>query len=254
MYRHFVVWIVGLSTIGVMAQDLNSALLKPKMWGVGVNARHFGYDLGVLLQRPNMRLGDHTKPLFASSLLPFRTAGFWLGPMKDPREVKVVNERLPGSKPFVIEKVTHNLMFKYQVGRSFSVSERTSRSELGLRVNASLQLPLNYSWPIYIWLYQPATFTDGYVAVEYNPAIHDVGLLGGNVGYFKGFSEGRFTPGVGGSVSMQAEWGSYKNVSNSLSLGVGMDRFVKDLPFWHRPEMNRNFFPTVFVTFAVGFL
>jgi hypothetical protein len=79
-------------------------------------------------------------------------------------------------------------------------------------------------------------------------------LLGGKVGYFKGFSQGRVTPGVGGSVSMQAEWGSYKNVSNSLSLGVGVDRFVKDLPFWHRPEMNRNFFPTVFVTFAVGFL
>jgi hypothetical protein len=83
--------------------------------------------------------------------------------------------------------------------------------------------------------------------------VHDVGLVGGTARYGLGFSQGKFTPGLGGLVSMQAEWGSYRNVVNRLVLGFGVDRYVKKLPMWHRPEMNRNFFPSVFVTFAVGF-
>jgi hypothetical protein len=112
---------------------------------------------------------------------------------------------------------------------------------------------VNYSWPLYVWLYQPAPLTDGYTAVAYDPAVHDVGLVGGTARYGLGFSQGKFTPGLGGLVSMQAEWGSYRNVVNRLVLGFGVDRYVKKLPMWHRPEMNRNFFPSVFVTFAVGF-
>jgi hypothetical protein len=77
---------------------------------------------------------------------------------------------------------------------------------------------------LYVWIYNPAPLTDGYTAVAYDPAVHDVGLIGGTAGYGLGFSDGQLIPGLGGL-----------------------------LPLWHRPEMNRNFFPSVFVTFAVGF-
>lgn len=240
---------LGLSTLVAQVSDVNLALSKPKLWGVGVNARHFGLDFGVVTQRPNGLSGSK----WGGDIWPLKTSAFWLGVMRDPREMKVVNEQLPASGAFAIERVTHNLAFKYQVGRSISISERSSRGDLGLRINSSLQLPLNYSWPLYIWFYQPAQFSDGYTAVAYNPSVQDVGLIGGNAAYGLGFTEGKLTPGLGASLSLQAEWGSYKNVSNTLSLGVSVDRFVRDLPFWHRPEMNRNFFPSVFVTFAVGF-
>lgn len=230
---------LGLSTL--VAQDLVSVrpLNIPKMWGMGVNVRHFGYDAALMMEQPGLRA--------------VKTQQLWLGVMKDPREMRVLNERLPGSTSFAIERVTHNIALRYQWGRSVILSDRQSRGDVGLRLNASVQAPVNYSWPLYVWLYQPAPLTDGYTAVAYDPAVHDVGLVGGTARYGLGFSQGKFTPGLGGLVSMQAEWGSYRNVVNRLVLGFGVDRYVKKLPMWHRPEMNRNFFPSVFVTFAVGF-
>jgi hypothetical protein len=223
------------------AQDLsNVAGQGPvKMREVGLNVRHFGWDFG-LVQEGMMGMRVQRQAL-------------WLGVMKDPREVKVINERLPGSSAFAIERVTHNLSLRYQWGKSVVLSQRMSRGDVGLRLNASLVLPVNYAWPTHVWLYDPAPLTDGYTAVAYNPAVHDVGLIGGTAGYWLGFSQGKLIPGMGGLVAMQADWGSYKNVSNTLTMGFGLDRFVRDLPMWYRTEMNRNFFPSVFVTFAVGF-
>jgi hypothetical protein len=230
---------IGLSTLGAQTLPSPAVDLKPKLWGLGVNVRHFGYDVGLF------------KVQSAGAFL--NTSALWFGVMRDPREMKVINERLPGSSAFAIERVTHNLSLRYQKGKSIVLSERNSRGDVGLRLNASLQLPVDYAWPLYVWIYNPAPLTDGYTAVAYDPAVHDVGLIGGTAGYGLGFSDGQLIPGLGGLVAMQAEWGSYRNVSNTLTLGFGVDRFVKKLPLWHRPEMNRNFFPSVFVTFAVGF-
>lgn len=231
--------LVGLSTAQGVWSDVQSQESKPKTWGLGVRVRHFGWDMGVV--------HEVRKSKYAI------TDAFWLGTMRDPREMKVINERLPGSSAFAIERVTHNLCFRYQKGKSLVLSERNSRSDIGLRLNASVQLPLNYSWPLHVWLYNPIPLIDGYTAVAYDPSVHDVGLIGGTAGYGLGFSQGKLIPGLGGNILLQAEWGSYRNVSNSLSMGFGVDRFVQKLPMWYRTEMNRNFFPSVFVTFAVGF-
>ncbi len=231
--------VLGLSTLH--GQDLSAPMvpIKPKLWGVGVNVRHFGWDVGLINERPSLKR--------------INTQSVWFGVMRDPREMKVINERLPGSSAFAIERITHNLSLRYRWGKSLLLSDRDARGDVGLRLNASLQLPFNYSWPTYVWLYNPAPLTDGYTAVAYDPAIHDVGLIGGTAAYGKGFSDGQLIPGLGGVVAMQAEWGSYRNVSNTLTLGFGVDRYAKKLPMWYRTEMNRNFFPSVFVTFAVGF-
>jgi hypothetical protein len=89
--------------------------------------------------------------------------------------------------------------------------------------------------------------------VAYDPKVHNVALVGGNARYSAGFRDGYITPGIGASMSFSAEWGSYRNASNRLSVGLSADKFVKNLPIWHRSEMNRNFFPALFVTFAAGF-
>lgn len=232
-------WVLGLSTLGGQTLSALPAPIQPKLWGLGVNVRHFGWDFGFIKQQSKRgHLG---------------TQALWLGVMKDPREMKVINQRLPGSSAFAIERVTHNALLRYQWGKSLVLSERNDRGDVGVRLNASVDIPLNYAWPTYIWLYEPAPLTDGYTAVAYDPSVHDVGLIGGTAAYGKGFSDGEFIPGLGGLVAMQAEWGSYRNVSNTLTLGFGVDRFARKLPLWYRSEMNRNFFPSVFVTFAVGF-
>ncbi|MDA0783516.1 MAG: hypothetical protein O2814_03105 [Bacteroidetes bacterium] len=256
----FLVGLVGLSTSPVGAQPHAGDPSLQNMIGMGVNVRHFGYDVSLWREHAIVKTGQqrefplaNTLPL---SIRPSSTRSFQsvsLGIIKDPREIKVMNERLPGSKPFVIEKINHSICAHIAVGKVYVISERQSRSDLGLQITVAGQIPLNYSWPLYIWLYQPAPLTDGYVPVAYDPGVHNVSLVGGNARYSAGFADGYIIPGIGASMSFSAEWGSYRNTSNRLSVGLSADKFVKNLPIWHRSEMNRNFFPALFVTFAAGF-
>ena len=256
----FLVGLVGLSTSPAGAQPHAGDPSLQNMVGMGVNVRHFGYDISLWREHAETGIGQQKKsPLLNTLSLSGRPGQFRnfqsisLGIIKDPREIKVMNERLPGSKPFVIEKINHSLCAHIAVGKVYVISERQSRSDLGLQVTLAGQIPLNYSWPLYIWLYQPAPLTDGYVPVAYDPGVHNVSLVGGNAGYSAGFADGYITPGIGASMSFSAEWGSYRNASNRLSVGLSADKFVKNLPIWYRSEMNRNFFPALFVTFATGF-
>jgi len=256
----FLVGLVGLSTSPAGAQPLAGDPSSQNMIGMGVNVRHFGYDISLWREHAIANTEQQKKsPLFNTLLLSDRPGKFRnfqslsIGIIKDPREIKVMNERLPGSKPFVIEKINHSLCAHISVGKVYVISERQSRSDLGLQITIAGQIPLNYSWPLYIGLYQPAPLTDGYVPVAYDPKVHNVALVGGNARYSEGFSDGYITPGIGASMSFSAEWGSYRNASNRLSIGLSADKFVKNLPIWYRSEMNRNFFPALFVTFAAGF-
>lgn len=256
----FLVGLVRLSTSPAGAQPLAGDPSSQNMIGMGVNVRHFGYDISLWREHSIVKMGQHRKFPLANNLpLNIRQSSarsfqsISLGIIKDPREIKVMNERLPGSKPFVIEKINHSICAHIAAGKVYVISERQSRSDLGLQITVAGQIPLNYSWPLYVWLYQPAPLTDGYVPVAYDPKVHNVALVGGNARYSAGFADGYITPGIGASMSFSAEWGSYRNASNRLSVGLSADKFVKNLPIWHRSEMNRNFFPALFVTFAAGF-
>lgn len=256
----FVIGLMGLSTSPAGAQPLAGDPVYPNLLGMAVNVRNFGYDISLWHEQAKSHSSDQKK--WQNSLLfppgserpPVRNfQSLSLGIIKDPREIRVLNERLPGSKPFVIEKINHSICAHVGIGKVFVISERQSRSDLGLQLTWVGQIPLNYSWPLYIWLYQPAPLTDGYVPVAYDPKIHNVSLVGGDAKYSAGFSDGFITPGIGTSLSFTAEWGSYRNASNRLSVGFSADKFVKNIPIWYRSEMNRNFFPALFVTFAAGF-
>lgn len=175
-----------------------------------------------------------------------------LGNIKDPREQLVVNERLIGSRPFKLNKISHTWMLKPSIGKIWSVSERRSRNDVGFRMVGNLGIPVAYSWPIYIWLYQRNFLIDGYVDAKYNPAVQPSTEIGGTASWTKGIKQGTITPGLSGSMGFQFEWGSYKQVTNSITLGCSVDYFVQKIPNWYNPNMNRNIFPAVFVTFAAG--
>ncbi len=238
---HFIPWVVcfliGLSTSIGWSQSKSKT-------GFGLQIRHFGYDIGIVNQK-NFQT--------TRFIMPYKWTALWFGLMKDPREVRVLNERLPASRLFVIEKVSHTLCSRLQFGRIIPIGDRKSQSEIALQLNTSLQIPMAYSWPMAVWLYQPAAFGDRYAAVAYNPAVHDVNLIGGNAPFTKNIGKGNFFPGLGFTLSLQAEWGNYKNITNTLSVGISCDQFAKKLPIWYRNEMNRNFFPAVFVNFVMGF-
>jgi hypothetical protein len=227
----------------VKAQGIHSA-------GLNVQGRQFGFDVGIWAH------GNRKKPELQAGLLrnPARWGGFTIGVLRDPGEILVINDRLPGSKPFKLNKVSHTWMLQPQWGYLFVVSERKSRTDLGFRLKTGISLPMAYSWPVHVWYYKPNFLSDGYIDVAYNPANHQPNQIGGTSSWSNGFKDGQWIPGIGSQVAMEFEWGNYRFITNSLSIGFNASAFIKKIPNWYDVSMNRQVFPSVFATFALGFI
>lgn len=212
-----------------------------KQWIVDGQLRNFGYDLGFGYQQG---LKDQSQK---------RGYGLRIGSLNSPKEIYVINNTLPGSQPFKIDKVNYAWVLRPYVSVHHDLTQRKSRNEVGMSLFGSAQLPVAYSWPIYIWLYEGNSPFDGYSDVQYNPEIHDSRLIGGTASFTRGFGKGSFTPGVGISGGISLEWGSYRSMSNVLSFGVMTDAFVQKIQIMHTTENNAFIFPMLFVNFAFGF-
>ena len=231
------------ATISIQAQGTHSV-------GLNIQARQFGFDMGIWayghLKKPELQ------PRFFNNKA--KWGGLSLGVLRDPGEILVINDRLPGSKPFKLNKVSHTWMLQPQIGYLIVVSERKSRSELGFRLKSGISLPVAYSWPVHVLYYQPNFLSDGYIDVEYNPQAHLPNQIGGTSSWSNGFKDGQLIPGIGGQIAMEFEWGNYRFLTNSLSIGFNTSTFIKKIPNWHDVSMNRQVFPSVFATFALGFV
>ena len=206
-----------------------------------VQVRNFGFDLGVGLKKSWEP--DLTVERF----------GLRIGNIQHPKEIYVVNQSLPASEPFVIDKVNRVWVLRPYYGRGIVLSERKSRFDIGITLDGSLQLPLAYAWPIYVWMYRSNLPFDAVEEVRYDPQTQDVQFIGGESTFIKGFREGRLIPGLGVSTALSFEWGSYRNLSNTLSIGFMYDFFVQQIPLLHSLNSNPQMLPALFINFAVGF-
>ena len=206
-----------------------------------VQVRNFGFDLGVGLKKswePDLTVERY---------------GLRVGNIQHPKEIYVVNQSLPASEPFVIDKVNRVWVLRPYYGRGIVVSERKSRFDIGITLDGSLHLPLAYAWPIYVWVYRSNLPFDGVEEVRYDPQTQDVQFIGGESSFVKGFREGRLIPGIGVSAALSLEWGSYRNLSNTLSIGIMNDFFVQQIPLLHSINRNPQMLPALFINFAIGF-
>jgi hypothetical protein len=125
---------------------------------------------------------------------------------------------------------------------------------MGLSVFGGFQIPLVYAWPVYVWLYQGNVPFDGYSDERYDPSIHEPQYIGGNASFSRGIKDGSIIPGVGVHAGLSVEWGNYRSLSNELSFGVSTEYFVKEIPIMHSNNVNLQFYPAVFIKFAVGYI
>lgn len=203
--------------------------------------RNFGFDVGAGLYKTN----DFDNLGIAY--------GIRLGPINHPKEIPVINTGLPGSSSFKLDKINYTWALRPFIQKSIFLSKRKSRFQVAYSLDYGASVNAAYNWPVYIWLYQGRAPFDGYANVRYDPSIHDPNLIGGSSSFSSGFKEGDLIWGIGGFASVTVEWGSYRSLKNSLSLGVSNDIYMSKIPLLYTESLNRFNFPTLFVNFAVGF-
>jgi len=214
---------------------------KSVIWNIDAQIRNFGFDFGgyKYTQIKGENWGNQV--------------GLKIGNLVDPKEVFVINYNLPGSQSFKLEKINYAWAIKPFYGTTYIMGQRKSRMDVGCKIFANASLPIVYSWPVYISYYQGNPPFDGYADVQYDPATQNVSLIGGTAQFTKGMGQGKFIPGIGLSAGLQIEWGSYRSLSNSMSIGFLNDIFVEKIPLLYTQTTNKNIFPAVFVNFAFGF-
>ncbi len=234
--RKFTALCITLSTIWA-----NLGAQKSVIWGIDAQIRNFGFDFGVL-KTSHLKGEKYSK-----------TIGLKLGNLVDPKEIELVSQMLPGAQPFKLNKVNYAWAFKPYYAHNYIITQRKSRLDVGVKLVANVSIPVVYHWPVYIWYYNGIPPFDGYKDVKYNPNIHQPNLIGGTTAFTKGLKNGSLIPGLGISTALQFDWGSYRSLSNSVSLGMATDVFVQKIPLLYTQETNRNIFPSLFINFAFGF-
>jgi hypothetical protein len=212
-----------------------------QFWEVDGQLRNFGYDFGV--GKTKRFLGSDYSELY----------GVRMGNIQHPKEIYVVNQNLPASEPFVMDKVNRVWVLRPYYGKGIQIRDRKSRYDLGIRLDGEVSFSMAYSWPIYIWYYRSGLPFELVDEVRYKPDQQAIQLIGGESSFFKGFRQGTWLPGIGIRGAISIEWGSYKDISNTLSLGVMSDYFVQEIPLLYSLEKNPQFLPALFINFALGF-
>lgn len=213
---------------------------QEKFWVLDGQIRNFGFDFG---------FGKEMRAVEGPKTMSF---GLRLGVVHHPKEIYVVNQSMPASEPFVMDKVNRVWAVRPYWGKGIQLKERKSRFDVGIQLQGQIETPMAYAWPIYLWIYRSNLPLEVIEEKRYKPDEQPVQLIGGESSYFRGFREGQWIPGLGFRGAIQMEWGSYKNITNNLSIGVMTDFFVKEIPLLYSLEKNPQILPALFINFAIG--
>ena len=95
--------------------------------------RNFGYDFGLGVQQPSP-LENLQKDI-----------GLRIGSVNHPNEVFVINQVLPASEPFIMDKVARVWAVKPYHSWRWAISKHRSRFDVGVELFGAVKLPLAYS-------------------------------------------------------------------------------------------------------------
>src|SRR5262249_43568057 len=121
---------------------------------------------------------------------------FEVGNIQHPREIALPNPALQSSGIYKFGKINYAWTMRPSYCVRYPLSVRQDRKSVALNAVGGLSIPVAYTWPVYIMLYQQGPGgIEQFTEVRYDPDKHPQNLIGGRAPFTRGFSEGRFTPG-----------------------------------------------------------
>jgi hypothetical protein len=210
-------------------------------FGPGINRYGVGADFKYYQPNPN------TVPFVAGDF------SLELGNIQHPREVALINPALQSSGIYKFGKVNYAWALRPYYMVRYALSVRQDRKSVALNAVAGAGLPVAYTWPVYIRLYQQGSGpNEQFDEVRYDPEKHPQHLIGGRAPFSRGFGEGNFTPGLGLNGALEFSWGNYRSDVKIVSLGMRVEGYAKKLPILYIDGMNKRLFSMFYLTFALG--
>jgi hypothetical protein len=217
-----------------------------RMFAAGPGINGFGLAASLKLYKPV----DNVSQLTKGDLL------FELGNIQSRREVALINNALQSSGVYKFNKINYAWTLRSYYMFRKNIFPRPDRKSIALNAVGGVGLPIAYTWPVYILLYNNNTPGETFSEVRYDPSVHPQNLIGGRAPFTRGLSQGKFTPGLGLNTGLEFSWGNFRNDVKSVTMGVRLEGYARKLPIMYAAtdsSLNRSLYSMFYLTFAFGF-
>ena len=191
---------------------------------------------------------------------------FEIGYLKDPREKKQNKNLSIGpygqSNSFAFGKVNHVFILRGGWGKRVFLSEKAKRKGIAVGYNYQIGPALAITKPYYLEL-QYKEDIDGRIVTEIRnepfsaenqDKFLDFDQIYGGGGFFNGFGELGFTPGIQAKGSVFFALGAYDKYIKTVEAGVMVDVFPRNIGIMAETEAvsNKPYFVNLYVSLQLG--
>lgn len=178
--------------------------------------------------------------------------------MKHPKEVRQSNRVSLFSvlsRPYVYGKQNTFMTARASLGVKRYYSEKARRRGIVVGVNYQYGFSLGMLKPYYLELRSSDGVFGQAKSTRFSEEIRDDflnrNLIDGYSGFFTGFTEMRFAPGVHVKGGLHFAWGAFEEYVRAIELGIMVDLFFRDIPIMII-EDNKPYFINLYLTLQLG--
>jgi len=228
---------ISISAQGELDEQDRIFYRNEKSGSVMLNSNGFGANF-----RYGKRIDARNKILYDIDLVS----------IKHPKEIKVSNPYY-NNRSFVYGKLNNFFTLRPGIGRQHEMYRKVDKGGIAIRYFYNGGVSIGLYKPIYYEVFH-VTGPDArqyYIEVEkFSAAIHQ-GDIYGRSGFFKGFNEIKFAPGVFVKAGLNFEYSTVDEIIHALEVGVVGDAFIRSIPLMAN-QKNSPFFFSLFVSYRFG--
>ena len=174
-----------------------------------------------------------------------RVIEFELVTLSHPKEIKIQVPDI-GTKGYYYGKQFDVIVSRTGLGYNKVITGKSDRRGVELRLLTMAGACLAFAKPIYvnIWHQDPVNPSFGNITTEkYDPSnpMHTPAYIVGSAGYFTGFTEMNFFPGIFYKMGLSFEHSTLDDDIKLLEVGFVVDAYYKTIPMMANTQNNQVF-------------
>lgn len=223
------------------------AIVYNKEWVMG--GRLYSDGWGAYYQRAKMKTNYKSNWFLAE-----------VGIRKANNEFKLGNEDIALgfalSRPYIYGKQNVFLQTKFGVGQQFLIGGKGTKNGVAVSALYGGGLALSFLKPYYIEKFDARKNEVLTIKWQDNNSYTDTlfmddRVMGASAGFFKGFSELKFRPGVFAKAGLRFDYGRYNELISAIECGVNAEFYAQKMPIMVDNTAKR-FFANLYIAVEFG--
>jgi len=157
--------------------------------------------------------------------------------IRHPKEVNSYNQFDNSARGYVQQKINSFYSLRGGYTREYTLVDKTDQGTVALSIVVAGGASLGLLKPVYVEVFD----NQGFLRVErYDPAIHDYGEIYGRSGFFTGFDEIQFRPGLYLKSGASFDFNLLDERITTLEVGMIADYFFEPVPIMYVPPGSES--------------